>query len=454
MCGIVGLISLRKTWEKSSRTIFEEMLLLDVIRGYNSTGVFTVAKGQVDWRKAAVPSWDFFSLKKVPEFMNNIPNASFVCGHNRAATRGKVVNGNAHPFQIKNITLVHNGTLWNHGNLPGKFEVDSEAIANSLATKGLEETTEKLGGAYSLVWHDSKDNTLNFCRNKERPMNFAYSKDLILFGSEPGLLRWVAERNNLALDKVESTEVDKVYSFEEGSGEPVVKTVPTYRFQQQPSSRSHYGWGDWEEEHDACYPGPVADPKRVVDNPKHTESDRKIVPFQKRSEEVFKTLQRVEKAFKKTDLVNFSVQDYVENTQNKFLSIIGEIPHNKYFTIRGNYSGDVDKLASTKMLLRGEVTTTTILKNEDKVLLTVRNIEITDKPDPFFNPKKKEEPVKNIDGVKSSKILQTDKCDKCNHVFKRSSRDFPYITYKMGEPKCLCINCYNSSSTTTKDTIQ
>jgi hypothetical protein len=115
---------------------------------------------------------------------------------------GAVKDHTAHPFTEGDITLVHNGTLNNKWNLPkgSQYSVDSQAICAALNTHSPAEIVKLMKGAWSLVWWDARDKTLNFLRNDERPMHFLSSeKDgYCLFGSEALMLKWLAVRNGLS----------------------------------------------------------------------------------------------------------------------------------------------------------------------------------------------------------------------------------------------------------------
>lgn len=68
---------------------------------------------------------------------------------------------------------------------------DSEAIIIAISKFGIEETVKHLQGAWALVWVDTKENTLNFLRNKERPMWYSYTKDFkqVIWASEYPMIR-------------------------------------------------------------------------------------------------------------------------------------------------------------------------------------------------------------------------------------------------------------------------
>lgn len=177
--------------------IFNQMLIADQFRGVHSTGVASVAKGQAEVYKRALNAMDFLQLKKSDELIT--VTADTLIGHNRYATKGGVSDSTAHPFQHGEITLVHNGTLTSTNSLPegNKFTVDSEAICYAMSIWEPQQVLEELQGAYALVWHDARDNTLNFARNDERELCIAQAGQNVYWASERKMLEWILDRNNI-----------------------------------------------------------------------------------------------------------------------------------------------------------------------------------------------------------------------------------------------------------------
>lgn len=117
---------------------------------------------------------------------------------------------NAHPFCFNDhLVGAHNGTLWPEAEKRLKASVkesdlcgtDSELIFANLAVYEDPKTTiEKLQGAWALSWWDGRNDTINFIRNKERPLFYAFDEDrkilvwaslaeMILLGFQSNLIK-------------------------------------------------------------------------------------------------------------------------------------------------------------------------------------------------------------------------------------------------------------------------
>lgn len=218
MCGIVGMAGNLSYRDKD---FLKMMMIFCQIRGEDSTGIFYVKQGEADPYSHKVlgdPSnmfettfWDKLNL-----FDKNI-----VVAHCRKATIGVVSKYTAHPFTTDHITGVHNGTLRNWKALPGDtLATDSMTLFKNFAREGgVRETLEQTDGAYALVFYDAETGHLNFIRNKERPLYYAFSEkgDVIYWASEAWMIYMTAAKLGVKLmnltpkDKYPSTtlEVDE-----------------------------------------------------------------------------------------------------------------------------------------------------------------------------------------------------------------------------------------------------
>lgn len=206
MCGLVGVLG--EPGEDITQ-LFTDMLYMDTIRGHDSTGVMVKKENKppVVLKEIGIAH----SLIKSKAWGRHVTKSvdSNICyiGHNRAGTRGGNTIQNAHPFTHGHITLTHNGTLLSSYELEKKgnisFGTDSEHIAYSVYTQGIEWTWRKLNGAAALVWWDRKENTLNLIRNEKRPLAFVYTEDKkhFIYASEIWMIDAFASRRGIKVDK-------------------------------------------------------------------------------------------------------------------------------------------------------------------------------------------------------------------------------------------------------------
>lgn len=232
MCGLVGMIKTPGSLKFNTRSetssncgdIMEHLLILGAFRGPYSTGMFCVNEdGEISTFKRALHASDFVQQNLYRKLSFGFHSSKFIVGHNRFATQGNISDSNAHPFQHKHITLVHNGhihnwkTILNSTPHDGDVSVDSEAICIAIAELGAKEVLEQIQGDFCFIYHDAKNDTLNFVRNKDRPLFLLQLKNntnTILFASEKATLQFVASRLNLdILSEAESLQEKQINSF-------------------------------------------------------------------------------------------------------------------------------------------------------------------------------------------------------------------------------------------------
>jgi glucosamine 6-phosphate synthetase-like amidotransferase/phosphosugar isomerase protein len=117
MCGICAVVSSSLTLAETET--FKDLLFVNQLRGFDSTGVFSVDKKTevskrrwMSFKEAAEASYFLNSEDKhgVKKALLASGHAALV-GHCRWATIGNVSAKNAHPFSFDNVIGVHNGTL-------------------------------------------------------------------------------------------------------------------------------------------------------------------------------------------------------------------------------------------------------------------------------------------------------------------------------------------------------
>lgn len=250
MCGIFGFVNGEGSKLNSLTTLFEELMIVDVLRGSDGAGVAVVPSKTVDD--------NVYTYKRGmwgPEFLQQngyqncirpvLGSARVAIGHNRAATKASTSDKNAHPFISRHITLVHNGYIQNsYAITPKGFgpEVDSEAAAWALAEHGEKDGLEKLRGAFALAWYNKDDKTFNVARNEGRELHCIYVKDMniLFYASEWMMLHLCLKRNGVNLDgKYRLLTPFQHLKFNIENPREYTKTP----FVEPQSSQSTTGWG-------------------------------------------------------------------------------------------------------------------------------------------------------------------------------------------------------------------
>jgi len=209
MCGIVALIP-NGSISKDMITIFKEALYVDALRGWDGTGIFKVDhQGKSDvYKIPSVPGNLFHQMENDKNYLWGVA----LVGHNRAATRGIKTKENTHPFKEGNITLVHNGTLPTHKHL-ADTDVDSHAICHYLNNNKPQDFVNNVFGAYAMIWHDARNNTINVLRNKERPLHVFNTPDFKFLCSEKDMGTWILRRNNIKISSQEEIKEDILHTL-------------------------------------------------------------------------------------------------------------------------------------------------------------------------------------------------------------------------------------------------
>ena len=213
MCGIIGYINgsaHASTYDK--RKFVEQALIIDTLRGDDGTGLFTVDNN--GGSKLLKDTIDGYAFVTSEEFTKTFPigdwgDYRFAVGHNRSATIGGISTDATHTFREGPITLVHNGTLHDTTRLKASQNAlnahnDSHTICHNLAISTPEEVIGSLFGAFALVWHDSRDDSLNIVRNSQRPLHIAKARthNTLFFASEGEMLYWLDARINIGLQDI------------------------------------------------------------------------------------------------------------------------------------------------------------------------------------------------------------------------------------------------------------
>lgn len=213
MCGLIGACGeIVVSHEKAIGTL----LILDSLRGTDSTGVAVVARdGHVKMAKEVGHPFNLFDTKRFDKAFQG--QQKVVIGHNRFATQGKVNAANAHPFDFTTVVGAHNGTLTSKWKLLDHqdFDVDSQNLYHHIDKKGIKDALENLAGAWALTWWDKETEEMNFLRNKERPLFMTRTKDakVVFWASEKWMLEVALAKHNIEFQDIVLIDVDTWFTI-------------------------------------------------------------------------------------------------------------------------------------------------------------------------------------------------------------------------------------------------
>lgn len=243
MCGIIGLISKDQFGLFSQdETILRQALIVNSIRGEDSTGVFGINADNNSSHivKQAADPFVFTKSTGYKTFVNKISKFNIVIGHGRKATSGAIISANAHPFKEEHIILVHNGNVENHENINKEIEVDSQALAHAIAKDGYKKTLSTIKGAFAVVWYDLKERALFIWRNDDRPIGFVETNQRLYLASEPIMMKLV-----LARHYTPSTLAEAKIAMLQANVITKIQTYPEWKIESE-SLEGAKPWGNYK----------------------------------------------------------------------------------------------------------------------------------------------------------------------------------------------------------------
>ena len=222
MCGLVGLAGYIGYNEERA---FRDLLVMDTVRGFHSTGIAVIDKDRLVSGSAIfklpVSGGEFVRHEQFSDMIPSTTNktSAVLIGHNRQATVGKVNTHNAHPFHTGSIIGAHNGTLPHTARQKlanwKDYTTDSEALLYNIHKDGAELALGSVWGAWALTYWDFDRDSLFMVRNDQRPLAYTYTTDreTLLWASEWQMIWAAADRNNLDIEDVQDVPVDEVLEF-------------------------------------------------------------------------------------------------------------------------------------------------------------------------------------------------------------------------------------------------
>ncbi len=202
MCGIMGYYCFGD--KRPNKDKVTAMFSILETRGRDASGFAFVKGGKLNVFKEAVRS----SVLVNKPAWKNLELPRIMIAHTRAKTQGTEKNNkNNHPlFDASGLCIVHNGMIWNDGeifaNRRRDAEVDSIAILEVLSKKKngdrFKHVFEKLEGSFAFAVIDAKNpDTLTLVK-KDNPIQLYYSEydDILYFCSEREIMQEALQINN------------------------------------------------------------------------------------------------------------------------------------------------------------------------------------------------------------------------------------------------------------------
>ncbi|MFW6109745.1 MAG: isomerizing glutamine--fructose-6-phosphate transaminase, partial [archaeon] len=220
MCGIFGCI-IRDG--QAVKLITDGLKRLEY-RGYDSTGVAIIDKGQMDIRK------DKGRIEKVVSDLNILEMKGKIgLGHTRWATHGAPAMENAHPHTdgSGSIALIHNGVIENYLELKEellekghifKSRTDTEVIPHLIEEEmknntGLQgamlRVLRRLKGSYAIVVLSTHKPDKIYCARNESPLVIGISDNGTYCASDvPALLPYTNQVNYMRNGEMAILDID------------------------------------------------------------------------------------------------------------------------------------------------------------------------------------------------------------------------------------------------------
>jgi len=247
MCGIIGIASNKSV----SSTIIHSLKKLEY-RGYDSAGIATISKGNIDEKKCTG------RVDNLEQILFKNPSTGLLgIGHVRWATHGVPNKVNAHPHSSDDVSIVHNGIIENSNELKKNLEkngyifksqTDTEVITflltdflkNNNIVQAINKTLEKLNGSFALGILFKKYNNVVVGARRGSPLAVGYGHDENYLGSDSYALKSMTNKITYLDDgEICILTKDKI-DFYNAKNKKINKEVLTLSNKQDTVNKGHY----------------------------------------------------------------------------------------------------------------------------------------------------------------------------------------------------------------------
>lgn len=301
MCGIVGYLGS----QDPKKVIIEGLKKLEY-RGYDSAGIAVLHNGLTK-RVRAEGKLKALEDKLVSENFNG----HLGIGHTRWATHGAPNEKNAHPHQVGEISLVHNGIIENYLDIKKELlargaqihsDTDSELVAHLINEEiqitqnllmAVQRTLGKLIGAFSIVvmWEKSPDELIAF--KDGPPLIVGVGKnqnEFFVVSDVQAALQYT--KDFVYLDDREIVHIkNKEIKYYSALGAPLKKQITTLDWDTQQVEKMGFKHFMLKEIYEQ--PRAVAAAIKPHVNTETNEVNIQNLGFEKPMEQIFKNIERV-----------------------------------------------------------------------------------------------------------------------------------------------------------------
>lgn len=244
MCGLSGIIVTRPDLISMDvvKIMFALLMEENDSRGGHAYGVWgsNLAPLRVLGKFTNSPEKVHEHLK---DFLFQIDKPTFLFGHTRYGTHGTNTVDNAHPFEVGNITLAHNGIVDVDGLTSKDHDVDSGRIAMAITQDGWTGGMAKVSGSCALLV--SVNDVPMVYRHNQMLSCAEFPWGTVICSAETALKRVVTARLGLTPTKLGDVESDVFY--QPGFGlirQPAPAAPPKPFYTRKDWDDTEYaGWG-------------------------------------------------------------------------------------------------------------------------------------------------------------------------------------------------------------------